>query len=316
MTRSKRGHQAFTLIELLVVISIIAILMALTTAGVMRVKVAAQRAKVSNEIGQLGSAISVFKRDRNVGYIPSRIVLRERMDYNLGNALEVESHNYLKQVWSQLPVCTISGVSPFPAGQGINWNGNVTAGGAPIIDNGAVTLEGDQCLVFFLGGIPQPQGGGVFGMGGFSKNPRDPSATPLLGASTFDFNSGRLKLNGNAASAAGFPSYMDPFGAVPYVYFSGNGRKNGYNAASGVNGDCATVMAANGAATFAPYFDTYQSATQFSFYLATEYQIVCAGFDKTFGLGGVPANWKGKVAGPDADNVTNFHGGQISSLEN
>ena len=31
---------------------------------------------------------------------------------------------------------------------------------------------------------------------------------------------------------------------------------------------------------------------------------------------GVPANWKGKVAGPDADNVTNFHGGQISSLEN
>ncbi len=312
MTRRMRGRQAFTLIELLVVISIIAILMGLTLAGVMRIRVAAKRATVSNEMGQLGSSIGVFQRDKKVDFIPSRIVLRERMDYNSSSPIEVESANYLKQVWPHIPLnLTPGGGVPPPAPfAGINWNGSNNAG-TPIIDSGAVTLEGDQCLVFFLGGIPQPQGGGVFGAGGFSKNPRDPSAAPLS-APNFEFVTSRLKANGNAALLTGFPSYIDPFGDVPYAYYSCYGRKNGYNAQTAANGDCPTVMSSFGTANFVPYRDTQASATQFTHFQPTGFQIVSAGFDKQFGVGGLLRPNGAGQGSPDGDNITNFHPGPLS----
>ena len=102
-------HRAFTLIELLVVVSIIAILMGLTTAAVMRVRTAAKRAETANETGQLASAIGVFQRDKKVDFIPSLIVLRERMDYDTNSVLERESANYLKQVWPHIAVGLAAG---------------------------------------------------------------------------------------------------------------------------------------------------------------------------------------------------------------
>ena len=101
--RRERGRQAFTLIELLVVISIIAILMGLTTAAVQRVRIAGKRATVSNEISQMGSALANLQRDRGNTPIPSVIVLREKMNYDSNNAVEVASANYLKQSWPQIP---------------------------------------------------------------------------------------------------------------------------------------------------------------------------------------------------------------------
>jgi prepilin-type N-terminal cleavage/methylation domain-containing protein len=295
-----RGREAFTLIELLVVISIIAILMGLTTAAVQKVRVAAKRAQTVSEIGQLSSSIGVFQRDKKQDSIPSRFVIRERMDYNSSNVLEVESANYIKRVWPQVPLVLSAGGgnSPFPAGAYLDWNGNGTM-------DGAVTLEGDQCLVFFLGGIPRPQGNGTFGAGGFSNNPANPADLSSLKSPSFEFPAGRLK--DVRANGSGYPSFIDPFGTQPYVFFSSYGTKaagSTYNRFG--TSDCAT-------AGISPYI---QTTAPLGYWQPTGHQIVSAGYDKAFGVGGLAPGPNTGQGSPDADNITNFSNGQISGLGN
>jgi type II secretory pathway pseudopilin PulG len=279
MTRSNRtpAHGAFTTIELLVVVAIIAVLISLTTAAVQRVRIAANRTKTSVEIGQLSSAIAAFQRDRRVDFIPSSIVLRE--DGNYTTAAELSSLSYLKQVWPQLAQFQGSNVQ-------IDWSGDGT------ITNGPILLEGDQCLVFFLGGPG--------GTAGFTSNPSNPIGSN--GKTWFEFPPARLAANGNNASKIGFKSFVDPFGTLAYVYFSSYGRKNGYS-----TGDCSTLTGA----AFVPYKDSAST-----YFQPTGFQIVCAGMDKNFGNGGLLAPG-GVIQGmPDADNVTNFVAGQLSSYGN
>ena len=321
--RRMRGREAFTTIELLTVIAIIAVLIALTTAGVQKVRIAAKRAEVGNEVGQLSTAIGVFQRAHNVSHIPSLIVLREKLDYNMSNPIERESFNYLVQVWphiATLPAVFNNGNTTL--GNGIDWNGDGVI--APL--NTPWTLEGDQCLVFFLGGIPSNGG-----MSGFSNNPRDPSNTSNR-TSTYTFKASNLKLrstsppgspfngfqpydpavvnNGNTTGGTnGFPSYTDSFGARPYLYFSAFNRKNGYLPFFGTYHDTQSITGA----TFLPYRDTQASPTVFTYYQPSGFQIISAGYDKVFGNGGEryqPA--PGWVA--DLDNITNFSNGQLSGL--
>src|SRR6266702_1709576 len=94
-----KARAAFTLIELMVVIAIIAILVALTAAGIQQVRISAQQTVCISEIAQLGSAIESFKQDRRVQYLPRVIVLREKMDYDLNSPADVASASFLKQVW-------------------------------------------------------------------------------------------------------------------------------------------------------------------------------------------------------------------------
>jgi prepilin-type N-terminal cleavage/methylation domain-containing protein len=312
-------RRAFTLIELLVVIAIIAVLIALTMAGVQRVRVTAKYALISNEIGQMGAAVAAFQRDKKVDFIPSKIRLRERMDYYIdpGNdptGFERASLGYLKQAWPHLAAPLVTGVSPYPTGgsipgvNGLDWNGD------GIVGNGYIDLEGDQCLVFFLGGIPRPQGNNVFGAGGFSNNPRNPSDANSLGAPYFEFRTDRLKVSTNAAGQSGFPSYLDPFGAVPYAYYSSYGRKNAYNVATNANADCYTLMNLALSPNFVPYMDTFQAGPPvvYTCFQPTGCQIISAGLDKRFGDGGF-LRQGGNLQEPGGDNVANFIGGRLSS---
>jgi prepilin-type N-terminal cleavage/methylation domain-containing protein len=311
---------AFTMIELLVVIAILAVMVALLTAAVQRVRVVAKRTQAVADMAQLSNAVSAFKTDYGVTFVPSHIVLRERMDYNMAIPLEVFSLNYLKKVWPQLPLNA--------QGIWIDWNGD------NINEPGPVLLEGDQCLVFFLGGIPinptigVPWTEGIPGAGtqGFGTNPANPSMG--LGGVTkryFEFQSNRLIKNANpAGTTSGFYSYADPFG-TPYAFFSSNGTKNGYT--SGGGGDCPTLMAAfNVAPANAPFFSPYKDSSG-AFIQPTGFQIVCAGakgnakvyttgdVDIGFGIGGLlqAGAFPDNGTNADGDNVTSFFAGPLSS---
>src|SRR5262245_30002598 len=157
---------AFTLIELLVVITIIAVLVSLTSAAVMRILWKGPELKDRSEISQMATSVSSFQQAFTVDYIPSRIRLREDGVYDVNNMnaptaqYERDSLMYLQRLWPRLT---------FP----VDWNGNgqIDAGTSP--GTAYVDLEGDQCLVFFLGGIPNPT---TPTNQGFSTNPANPSA--------------------------------------------------------------------------------------------------------------------------------------------
>jgi prepilin-type N-terminal cleavage/methylation domain-containing protein len=314
MNLGKRSHGrrgGFTLIELLVVIGIIVILMALLVPAVMHFTTLGPVAVAQNDINQLNISVQNFCTTYNVKFIPSQIKLCEKYNqYILSNQLDQDSVNYLTSLWPQL---TASGGPWTTISAGIDWNGNGSTSDHP------VTLEGDQCLVFFLGGIPIP--GATPGVLGFSTNPRDPS---LLSQTTgrkgpyFEFPSAKLFKRTNAtagsnallAANAGYYSFGDGYNhnpQVPYAYFSSYGTRNGYNryGTTLATSDCTSLGVQ-------PYF--VGSATQPQYQNPTGYQIICAGADGKFGAGGL---WTpGTISGPGADDQSNFNKGNLLNVSN
>src|SRR5262245_19033509 len=97
---------------------------------------------------------------------------------------------------------------------GIDWNGN---GGIDAPNGGGdVILEGDQCLVFFLGGIPDNLSA-VPNCRGFSTNPANPAAatSDRIGPFYEGFTAGRLARiingNSNARRSPFFFSLLDTY---------------------------------------------------------------------------------------------------------
>ncbi len=185
-------------------------------------------------------------------------------------------------------------------------------------------LIGNECLVFFLGGMPDRTGG--FAMIGFSKNPNNPFATggsSRIGPFT-EFQSQRLVDTIPSGGGNSFPEYVDPLPNqnAPYGYLSANDGR-GYPAGSSyyrtpgedanLNNTLETAEDANsnGVLDTGPAFkpDTYQ--------------IVSPGFDTDYGAGGTydpeTADTKlGYDADPssrrgDRDNITNFHQGMLAN---
>jgi prepilin-type N-terminal cleavage/methylation domain-containing protein len=272
--RPRRG--AFTLVELMVVIAIIAVLVALLSAAVFRILRKGPEVQVRNDISQLSTSVQSFQTAFKVNYIPSRIRLREDLNYQLNNQYEADSLQYLQMLWPRLAGSAHTG------GVGVDWNGD-----GQVTPGAFWDLEGDQCLVFFLGGIPALNPAGALG---FSTDAADPSLAPSPGAPRkgpyFDaFQSSRLLVrNPSGAALFTFYSYTDPYdrpasATVPakqvYAYFSSYKGQNGYNRYG--TSDCLSLGVS-------PYME---GASRF--YNPNGFQIVCAGLDGVFGRGSLPA---------------------------
>jgi hypothetical protein len=212
-------------------------------------------------------------------YPPSRIRLRANWsDYNPADPLDVESQQYIVRIWERL--------GPFT---NYKWNGV-----SPPPSGGAI-LEGDQCLVFFLGGPGGTQG--------FSTNPQDPCGKykdskgnwiPQL--TFYEFKTARLRPDPiNAARSpaghvpTGFPSYLSNWAdlneASPrgyYAYFSSGRSKNGYNSNGTISHEIAALD------NVGPYYDTYVQDPVTRNYTITNYlnpstfQIISPGQDGFF----------------------------------
>src|SRR5262249_11425445 len=175
----------------------------------------------------------------------------------LNDPLAFDSLNYLLRVWPHLiyPDSPWSVKAP-PGRDFIDWNGNGKA-------DGPVILEGDQCLVFFLAGIPRQ--GAEPACLGFSTDPRDPAKLGQVKdrkGPFFAFDGKRLITRPESTHF----SYADRWGkGWPYAYFSNYGIRNGYNKYG--PGDCAGLSIVNG-----PYTESLNR-----YYNPSTHQVISAG---------------------------------------
>jgi len=265
------------LIELIVVVAIIAVLMALVSAGVMKVMHKGPELQTRSEIEQMQAGVSEAQQKHGVDYIPSQIVLRENMTtYVLTDKLERESLTFLNKMF---PGCKDS--------TSINWNGDgVVNGGRRWV------LTGDQCLVFFLGGIPNQATAPTPDCLGFSQNNKNPAQTTgSRSGPYFKFQPGRLVRDPN-----NFLHYNDPYNKQRYAYFSGYGNET-YNRYP--TNDCGSLGVSPYQASFTLAKTTYQNPKSF--------QIISAGQDGAFGPGGTVWGPSNPASGPGADDMSNFH---------
>jgi general secretion pathway protein G len=259
--RRARTGAGFTLVEILVVISIIGVLVALLVPAIASAVRGANEAVVSGDIQQFAQSLASFKNQYGE-YPPSRIVLNENGFYDVSSTatlaslrttffaapalingnpdigdynaaglsysatdlsygqLAARSLRYLRKFFPQAQFSTTGPLfaSNTPANRRHDFNGN------GVLDQAPILLEGHECLVFFLGGIPT-RAADSLGMGGFARSPGNPfqpealttNRTPAL----FEFKNDRLIDD----DGDGIPGYVDSLGAQGdarfFAYFSG-----------------------------------------------------------------------------------------------
>lgn len=287
-SRRTANRSGISLVEILIVISIISVLLGLLLVGISGARVKVREVSIRSDISQLAAAVNEFKSKNQITHLPSRIVLREDMLYGTHAlppvaALERESNAYLRRLWPRLQSAPI------------DWNqdGAITPG-----DAGSFILEGDQCLVFFLGGAQV--NGTVIGFSTSVSNPMLP--TGQRHPPFFEFKADRLQYVPHPQSGnAPFLSFMDGYREMPYIYFSTRSR-NDYRY------DCPSF-------NVLPYAE---ASLPSKFHSPDGFQIICAGSDRNFGAGGpwdaaTGAPYVNIANSPGRDDFANFHNARLGS---
>ncbi len=114
------------------------------------------------DVRQMVAALEAGQERFKIDYIPSRLKLcKYRCQYDLSNPLDRDSFAWLNQMWPRLVWTRSHSQSYNQIYLRIDWDGTdagglaelVLAGNEPPHETPApVILQGDQCLVFFLGG--------------------------------------------------------------------------------------------------------------------------------------------------------------------
>ena len=151
-------------------------------------------------------------------------------------------------------------------------------------------MNGAECLVFFLGGNSDTNGTRL----GFSKNPLAPfsESSPNRSGPFFEFQINRF----TDLDDDGFGEYGDLLTQTPILYASRHDGKF-------ENGDLAV------------YPNDDPRNLQFVYNVNAEYQVISAGFDGVYGIGGDCLESTAAFEGDrivENDNVTNFLGGTMS----
>ncbi|APZ92828.1 type II secretion system protein [Fuerstiella marisgermanici] len=286
-TNHNSNHRsAFTLLELLAVITIISILLALILPAIGQARRSADETALSVELKQLEQALASFKARFN-RYPPSSITLWD-------TAAEWNTHPndkaVIRSMWRDFDFTT-GGRGP---AAGHPWAGTDKE------------LTGDECLVFFLGGVPVANGAGVPPtLAGFSKNGKWPFA---IGGENRDgpffteWKDQEARLVDDTPSDSGpdeIYSYTDGLGTnqVPMWYSAAdNGRY--------LNGD--------------PVYYQGDGKTPWN---RDTFQLIAPGSDDEFGNIQQSATFKAiwtegmdmdSTRSEEKDNITNFSGGRLS----
>jgi prepilin-type N-terminal cleavage/methylation domain-containing protein len=294
----------FTLVELLVVLAIVGVLVGLVAAAVLQFYIVGPRLQTQTELSHLHQAVEAFKQKYNM-YPPSKIFLANtQADYvsaaqfftNKGDSATAtvinNSWQWINRIFPKLDWSGVNGA--------IDWTG----GQVPPAKFKGTFLEGDQALVFFLGGM-QTNSQGVNSVLGFAANSKNPTLMtgnrldPL-----YEFTSKRL----NQVPTRNYPApynlnpffvYADPYDAAkPYVYFSTYGTRNGYQMA-----DCLSQ-----GLTAGPY---YEAANPVRYLNPNTFQIISAGADGLYGQGGLWSPGLQPVDAQTKDNQSNFNNGGL-----
>ncbi|QDU81810.1 hypothetical protein Pla110_35600 [Polystyrenella longa] len=281
-----RRRSGFTLVELLVVISIILILMGLLTYAVFPTVGVARELEVQTELSSLEKALGDFKMQFH-DLPPSSFTLREE-DTGWTNT----ERAVLRRFW---PNYDFGNANVFDA----NGNGNSTD---------VITLNGAECLVFFLGGILKDSGTVSDRIpNGFSKNPTAPFQPGGTRVGPFhEFDNSRLVLqdtNGDSSLDDEFKMLVDPLsdGGNPIMYVN----SDEYNS---------PVTALSGSGMTKAYS---QNVAEDVFWKGQTFQLISAGADGIYGQGGVfDSNSAGTALSGaregERDNITNFHQGRLA----
>jgi len=342
-TQQRPGERpSFTLVELLVVIAIIAVLVGLLTAAVMKVLSKGPEVLTATEIGNFQTGLAAVKLDYGVKYLPSKLILYEDLSYPNFFGNKTTSPWFKAEQQSVIFLTNMFGKRLFSPGNKVDWNGSGAIDGSPASSSfpggppGGWTLQGHECLVFYLGGIPTAasQAAGCLGFATDKVNPANPNATHK--PPYYDFATNRLVRN----LGTNFLSYWDPWSssplkARPYLYFS-TIQGNDYNFSNGLDADCFSQLAGNVSPGFTgnkpvvPYWGDVDAKTGLPtrFLNPNGFQIISAGKDGYFGSGGLwksstgglapasdttPASVVNQTGGAYADDQVNFTAGVLGA---